>query len=67
MLRRGRKDRGALADAGSNIENVEYSERDLTTATLVFTIEVRDRKHLAEAMRRVRRAGVVHAVHRFAG
>ena len=57
----------ALADAGSNIENVEYSERDLTTATLLFTIEVRDRKHLAEAMRRVRRAGVVHAVHRFAG
>jgi guanosine-3',5'-bis(diphosphate) 3'-pyrophosphohydrolase len=57
----------ALADAGSNIENVEYSERDLTTATLVFTIEVRDRRHLAEAMRRVRRAGVVHAVHRFAG
>jgi len=57
----------ALADAGTNIENVEYSERDLTTATLLFTIEVGDRKHLAAAMRRVRRAGVVHSVHRHAG
>ncbi len=57
----------AVAEAGSNIENVEYSERDHVTATLLFTIEVRDRKHLAQAMRRVRRSGVVHAVHRYAG
>jgi guanosine-3',5'-bis(diphosphate) 3'-pyrophosphohydrolase len=54
----------AIAESGSNIENVEYQERDLRAATLLFTIEVRDRKHLADVMRRVRRAGVVHAVHR---
>jgi len=54
----------AIAEAGSNIENVEYQERDGSSATLQFTLEVRDRKHLADVMRRVRRASVVHAVHR---
>ena len=57
----------AIAEAGSNIENVEYQERDLATASLLFTIEVRGRKHLADVMRRVRRAGVVHSVHRNGG
>jgi guanosine-3',5'-bis(diphosphate) 3'-pyrophosphohydrolase len=57
----------AIAEAESNIENVEYQERDLQTAALVFTIEVRDRRHLAEVMRRVRRNGVVHAVARNTG
>jgi guanosine-3',5'-bis(diphosphate) 3'-pyrophosphohydrolase len=54
----------AIAEAGSNIENVEYKERDLTTATMLFTIEVRSRKHLADVMRRVRRLQVVTAVRR---
>jgi guanosine-3',5'-bis(diphosphate) 3'-pyrophosphohydrolase len=57
----------AIADAGSNIENVEYQERDLSTASMLFTIEVRDRKHLAAVMRRVRRSGVVHTAARFTG
>jgi len=57
----------AIADSDSNIENFEYQERDLTTAALLFTIEVRGRKHLADAMRRVRRSEVVHAVHRYNG
>jgi guanosine-3',5'-bis(diphosphate) 3'-pyrophosphohydrolase len=57
----------AIAEAESNIENVEYQERDLQTAALVFTLEVRDRRHLAEVMRRVRRNAVVHAVSRNAG
>ena len=47
----------AIAEADSNIEHVEYIERDLTAATLLFTIEVKNRKHLADVMRRVRRAG----------
>ena len=47
----------AIADAGSNIENVEYKERDGVSATLLFTIEVKNRKHLADVMRRVRRLG----------
>jgi GTP diphosphokinase / guanosine-3',5'-bis(diphosphate) 3'-diphosphatase len=54
----------AIADAGSNIENVEYIERDSTAATLLFAIEVKDRKHLADVMRRVRRTGVVSGVYR---
>ncbi|MFM2287517.1 MAG: hypothetical protein RL684_660, partial [Pseudomonadota bacterium] len=54
----------AIAEASSNIENVEYKERDLTTATLLFTIEVRNRKHLADVMRRVRLLQVVTAVKR---
>ncbi len=57
----------AIADAASNIENVEYQERDLSTASMLFTIEVRDRKHLANVIRRVRRAGVVHTAQRFTG
>ena len=52
----------AIAEGDSNIENVEYQERDLQTSSLLFTIEVRNRKHLADVMRRVRRASVVHGV-----
>lgn len=54
----------AIAEGDSNIENVEYQERDLQTSALLFTIEVRNRKHLANVMRRVRRASVVHGVYR---
>jgi guanosine-3',5'-bis(diphosphate) 3'-pyrophosphohydrolase len=54
----------AIADAGSNIENVEYKERDGVSAILLFTIEVKNRKHLADVMRRVRRLAVVNAVRR---
>ncbi len=55
----------AIAEADSNIENVEYQERDMRTSVLLFTIEVRNRSHLAHILRRVRRANVVHAVHRY--
>lgn len=54
----------AIAEAKSNIENVVYTERDLVAATLLFTIEVHNRKHLADVMRRVRRAAVVNGVYR---
>lgn len=57
----------AIAEAEANIENVEYQDRDVTTAALLFTIEVRDRKHLAEVMRRIRRAEVVHTAQRHPG
>ncbi len=57
----------AIAEADSNIENVEYQERDASSAALLFTIEVRDVKHLAEVRRRVQRAPVVHTVNRFMG
>ncbi|HEY2395102.1 MAG TPA: bifunctional (p)ppGpp synthetase/guanosine-3',5'-bis(diphosphate) 3'-pyrophosphohydrolase [Rudaea sp.] len=55
----------SIAEGDSNIENVEYQERDQQTSTLLFTIEVRNRKHLADVMRRVRRASVVHGVYRY--
>jgi guanosine-3',5'-bis(diphosphate) 3'-pyrophosphohydrolase len=55
----------AIAAADSNIENVEYVERDLSAATLLFTIEVKNRKHLAEVIRRVRRTGVVSGAYRY--
>lgn len=57
----------AIAQAQSNIAHVEYSERDPEAAVLLFTIEVRDRKHLANVIRQVRRADVVHSVQRAAG
>jgi len=55
----------SIAEGDSNIENVEYQERDQQTSTLLFTIEVSNRKHLADVMRRVRRASVVHGVYRY--
>ncbi|MBA3487016.1 MAG: bifunctional (p)ppGpp synthetase/guanosine-3',5'-bis(diphosphate) 3'-pyrophosphohydrolase [Lysobacter sp.] len=55
----------AIADAESNIDRVEYLERDASTAVLKFSIEVADRRHLADVIRRVRRLGVVLAVQRF--
>jgi len=54
----------AIAQADSNIDGVEYMERDSNVASIRFAIEVRDRKHIAEVIRRVRRLGVVHGVQR---
>jgi len=54
----------AIAEAQSNIDNVEYQERDLRMAVMHFNIEVRHRKHLADVIRRVRRLNVVHGVQR---
>ncbi len=54
----------AIAEANSNIENVEYQERGVLTASIVFTLEVRDLNHLGDVIRRVRRLGVVHDAYR---
>jgi guanosine-3',5'-bis(diphosphate) 3'-pyrophosphohydrolase len=54
----------AIAQAESNIDRVEYLERDDRIAAIRFAIEVSDRKHLAEVIRRIRRLAVVHAVQR---
>ena len=54
----------AIAAADSNIENVEYVERDSAAATLLFAMEVKSRKHLADVIRRVRRTGVVSGAYR---
>ena len=54
----------AIAQADSNIDRVEYLERDTRVAAIRFSIEVADRRHLAEVIRRIRRLGVVHGVQR---
>jgi guanosine-3',5'-bis(diphosphate) 3'-pyrophosphohydrolase len=54
----------AIAEAGSNIENVEYLERDTESASLLFTIEVRGFAHLQDVLKRVRRSNVVLLAHR---
>ena len=54
----------AIAQADSNIDGVEYVERDSNIASIRFAIEVRDRKHIADVIRRVRRLGVVYGVQR---
>ena len=38
--------------------------RDLAVSVMEFAIEVRNRKHLADVIRRIRRLGVVHGVQR---
>jgi guanosine-3',5'-bis(diphosphate) 3'-pyrophosphohydrolase len=54
----------AIAESDSNIDSVEYRERDVNLSIMEFGIEVRDVDHLAEVMRRVRRLQVVHVVRR---
>ncbi len=45
----------SINEAGSNIEKVEQPEANPETATLLFTISVKDRDHRARVMRRLRR------------
>jgi len=54
----------AIAEAESNIDRVEYLDRDASVAVLRFSIEVSDRRHLAAVIRRVRRLAVVLGVQR---
>ncbi|SFL25106.1 RelA/SpoT family protein [Lysobacter sp. cf310] len=54
----------AIAEAESNIDRVEYLERDSNIAIMRFSIEVGDRRHLADVMRKVRRLNVVLGVQR---
>src|SRR5688572_11757209 len=54
----------AVAESNSNIDAVEYRERDVAVSVMEFSIEVRNRKHLADVIRRIRRLGVVHGVQR---
>lgn len=48
-----------IADMGSNIENVGIEERDGMNTTMVFTITVKNRQHLASVMRRIRHIKLV--------
>ncbi|MDQ3618161.1 MAG: bifunctional (p)ppGpp synthetase/guanosine-3',5'-bis(diphosphate) 3'-pyrophosphohydrolase [Pseudomonadota bacterium] len=54
----------AIAEAESNIDRVEYIDRDTHMAVMRFAIEVTDRRHLADVIRKVRRIGVVRGIQR---
>jgi guanosine-3',5'-bis(diphosphate) 3'-pyrophosphohydrolase len=54
----------AVAECNANVDSVNYKERDDRISVMVFCIEVKDRKHLADIIRRTRRLGVVFAVER---
>ena len=54
----------AVAQSQSNIERVDYLDRDRNAAQLRFAIQVRNRAHLAEVIRRLRRLNVVQGVRR---
>ncbi|MFZ9479098.1 MAG: RelA/SpoT family protein, partial [Steroidobacteraceae bacterium] len=45
----------AIAGTETNIDHVELEERDAQTSALVFEVKVRDRKHLANVLRVIRR------------
>ena len=45
----------AIAGTETNIDHVELEERDTETSVLIFEVRVRDRKHLADVMRVIRR------------
>ena len=43
-----------ISETGANIENLEIEEKDGINTSLNFTISVKNRKHLADIMRRIR-------------
>ncbi|MCA1798483.1 MAG: bifunctional GTP diphosphokinase/guanosine-3',5'-bis pyrophosphate 3'-pyrophosphohydrolase [Xanthomonadaceae bacterium] len=56
-----------IADLGSNIEKVQVNEHDDQTSTMLFLLAVRDRKHLAGIMRRIRSLPAVLRIQRTKG
>jgi GTP diphosphokinase / guanosine-3',5'-bis(diphosphate) 3'-diphosphatase len=53
-----------IADHGSNIEHITFNERDGHTTAMTFTLTVRDRRHLAQIIRSLRRLNDVLRVQR---
>jgi (p)ppGpp synthase/HD superfamily hydrolase len=45
----------AIASAETNIDHVSLEERDADTSVLIFTLKVKDRRHLARILRTIRR------------
>jgi RelA/SpoT family (p)ppGpp synthetase len=54
----------AIADMDANIENVDIEERDGLHSTETFTVLVKNRKHLARVMRRLRSLEMVERIQR---
>lgn len=56
-----------ISDMGSNIENVQLEERDGMTVAMNFQVTVKDRKHLANIMRSIKRLKPVMRITRNQG
>ena len=56
-----------IADHGSNIEHISFNERDGHTTAMTFVLTVRDRHHLAQIIRSLRRLNDVLRVQRTRG
>ena len=54
----------SIAEAGSNIEKVTMTESNPETATMLFSISVDNRDHMARVLRRLRRNSKVMRVTR---
>jgi GTP diphosphokinase / guanosine-3',5'-bis(diphosphate) 3'-diphosphatase len=54
----------AIAGTETNIDQVSLEERDTTISSLKFQVQVRDRKHLAQVIRTIRRMPDVRRVTR---
>ena len=54
----------AIAEAGSNIGNINVDQRDGRHNAVTFALSVQDRKHLAKVMRRLRAVKVVMRLYR---
>jgi GTP diphosphokinase / guanosine-3',5'-bis(diphosphate) 3'-diphosphatase len=57
----------AIAEQDANIDTVSFDDRDGHYTTMEFTVEVRDRVHLASIMRRVRALDTVARINRKKG
>jgi GTP diphosphokinase / guanosine-3',5'-bis(diphosphate) 3'-diphosphatase len=55
---------GAIAEQGSNIENVHSREKDGMTSALELLVSVRSRQHLARILRRLRQIPLVMRITR---
>lgn len=53
-----------VSDLDSNILNVEIEERDGIHSSMTLTVEVKNRKHLARIMRRLKTIDMVDVIHR---
>ncbi|HVC01286.1 MAG TPA: bifunctional GTP diphosphokinase/guanosine-3',5'-bis pyrophosphate 3'-pyrophosphohydrolase [Steroidobacteraceae bacterium] len=54
----------SIAGTETNIDHVTLEERDAATSALTFELQVRDRKHLAQVIKTIRRMPDVQRVHR---
>lgn len=58
----------AIAEAGSNIDNISMEESDNSAYTnILFTVQIENRLHLADLMRRLRKLPDVVRINRVKG